>query len=116
MTIAVKRVYEPAAPEDGLRVLVDRLWPRGLSKEAAAVALWEKDAAPSDELRKWFHADPSQWAEFRRRYLAELREQRDRLRELAERAAGETVTLLFASKDAEHNNAVVLAEYLRRLA
>ena len=109
--IRTKRVYEPPAPEDGMRVLVDRLWPRGLKKETAAVALWLKAAAPSAELRRWFAHDPARWEEFRRRYAAELEQSRAALAPLL---AGEgALTLLFAAHDRERNNAVALAEWLQ---
>lgn len=115
MTIVVKRAYEPATPSDGARVLVDRLWPRGVSKERAAVDLWLKDAAPSDALRKWFHGGSGTWAEFRKRYLKELASPgvAEALGELY-RLAGERdrVTLLFASKNEEQNNATVLQELM----
>jgi uncharacterized protein YeaO (DUF488 family) len=113
--IECKRVYDPPAREDGLRVLVDRLWPRGLSREKASVDEWMRELGPSDELRKWFAHDPARFSEFKRRYKAELREHRDELRDLAKRAKRERLTLLFAARDAEHNNAVVLAEALRSL-
>ena len=114
MTIVLKRAYEPALPSDGVRVLVDRLWPRGVSKERAAVDFWLKDLAPSDALRKWFHAGGT-WAEFRKQYLKELArpEVAKALGELY-RLAGERarVTLLFSSKNEEQNNATVLKELL----
>jgi len=110
-TIRVKRVYEPAEPGDGLRVLVDRLWPRGLGKESARVDLWLRDIAPSNELRKWYGHDPAKWDEFRVRYARELEERQDAVRELEQRLDG-TVTLLFSSKETELNNAVALREYL----
>lgn len=114
MPIQVKRAYDPPAPEDGYRVLVDRLWPRGLSKERAAVGEWLREAAPSTDLRRWFGHDPARWDEFRCRYAAELaapaaREAVARLRALA---AGGKITLLYAASDKVHNNAVALAEYL----
>lgn len=115
MTIETRRIYEPPTPDDGYRVLVDRLWPRGLSKAAARVDEWARAVAPSNELRKWIHADPTRWGEFRRRYLAELKAQREALRPLAERARAGRVTLLYARNDPKRNNAVVLAEYLRGL-
>ncbi len=113
--VRVRRVYEPPEPQDGLRVLVDRLWPRGLRKEAARVDLWARDLAPSDALRRWFGHDPARWEEFRRRYREELRrpEVQGALDDLAERARQGTVTLLFAARDPHRNNAVVLAEVLR---
>jgi uncharacterized protein YeaO (DUF488 family) len=110
--IQLKRVYEPPAPEDGVRILVDRLWPRGLSKEKAAVDHWMKEIAPSAELRKWFGHDPDRWAEFRRRYMAELRQHTGLLDQIRELASERKVTLLFGAHDQEHNDAVVLAEVL----
>jgi uncharacterized protein YeaO (DUF488 family) len=110
--IQLKRVYEPPAPEDGVRILVDRLWPRGLSKEKAAVDDWMKEIAPSAELRKWFGHDPDRWAEFRRRYMAELRQHTGLLDQIRELASERKVTLLFGAHDQEHNDAVVLAEVL----
>ena len=113
--IQVKRAYDPAAPGDGARILVDRLWPRGLSKAKAKLTTWVKDAAPTSELREWFHAAPDQrWPEFQRRYRAELEHNPEALAELAPLLAQGPVTLLFAAKDKDHNNAVVLAAYLRR--
>jgi uncharacterized protein YeaO (DUF488 family) len=111
----IKRVYAPVAPEDGFRVLVDRLWPRGLAKEAAAIDVWLKEIAPSAELRKWFAHAPERWAEFRVRYRAELGAPErsaalERLRDL-ERRTG-MVTLLFAARDEAHNHAVELLEVL----
>lgn len=108
----VKRVYEPAQDGDGKRVLVDRLWPRGLSKEKAAVDRWEQALAPSDALRRWFAHDAKKWPEFRRRYFAELDDEPEGLDAL--RAMRGRVTLLFAARDEEHNNAVALKEYLER--
>jgi len=113
--VAVKRVYEPPARGDGTRVLVDRLWPRGLSKERAAVDQWLRDLAPSDALRKWFHARPDGWSLFRKRYLKELARPEcapalDELYRLANR--GKKLTLLFASRNEEYNNAVVLKDLL----
>lgn len=115
MPIQLKRVQENPSTKDGARILVDRLWPRGISKEAAKLDEWLKEAAPSDDLRKWFHANPDQWAEFRKRYLAELKDHKDELRPLAQKAKKETITLLYGSKDSEHNNAVVLEQYLKML-
>lgn len=113
MTIKLKRVYEPASPDDGYRVLVDRLWPRGLSKEKAAVDLWMRDIAPTTELRKWYGHEVEKWPEFRKRYEKELAEREDLLGELRELERREkTVTLLFGAKDEEHNQADVLAEVL----
>ena len=110
--IQLKRVYAPPAPDDGVRVLVDRLWPRGLSKSAAAVDHWLKELAPSTELRRWFAHDPARWEEFRHRYKAELAQVPDRLDELRALARGHRVTLLFAAKDEAHNDAVVLRDVL----
>ena len=113
MTVALKRVYAAPSPEDGARVLVDRLWPRGLTKDAVALDAWLKDLAPSNELRKWYHARPQQWSKFREKYLAELRgpsaqEALEQLYELEKK--GRHLTLLFASKNEERNNAVVLKQ------
>ncbi|MGA2099981.1 MAG: DUF488 family protein [Candidatus Sulfotelmatobacter sp.] len=115
MPVAIKRVYEPSARADGARVLVDRLWPRGLSKERAAVDEWLRDLAPSDELRRWYHAHTDQWQMFRSKYLKELAqpEYEDALRQLYELARKKKrLTLLFASKNETRNNAVVLKELL----
>lgn len=108
----IKRIYEEPDPCDGRRILVDRLWPRGLSKERARVDWWLKEIAPSDELRRWFGHDPARWQEFRARYRSELKGQRALLDELKSLARKEPVTLLYAAKDQEHNNAVVLRELL----
>jgi len=108
----IKRIYEEPDPCDGRRILVDRLWPRGLSKERARVDWWLKEIAPSDELRRWFGHDPARWQEFRTRYRSELKGQRALLDELKSLARKEPVTLLYAAKDREHNNAVVLRELL----
>ena len=114
--IRIKRAYEPASREDGYRVLVDRLWPRGLRKDDAHLDAWLKELAPSDELRRWFGHEPSKFPAFRERYQHELREAaaRTALVELARRAAHETVTLVYAAHDESHNNAVVLARELER--
>lgn len=112
--IRLKRAYAPAAADDGLRVLVERLWPRGVSKEKAAIDLWLKDLAPSTELRKWFHQDPQRWDEFRKRYRAELQQQTDLLAQLQQHLAEGTVTFIFGASDADHNSAVVLKEYLEK--
>jgi len=114
MTVKIKRIYEEPDPKDGLRLLVDRLWPRGLSKEKAHVDRWLKEIAPSDELRHWFGHDPAKWQEFRTRYRGELAATRPLLDEIAELAHKEPVTLLYAAKDEEHNNAVVLKELLEK--
>jgi uncharacterized protein YeaO (DUF488 family) len=110
--IKLKRVYDPPARDDGKRILVDRLWPRGIKKEGSGIDLWLKDVAPSNELRKWFGHAPAKWKEFKRRYLKELEDKQDRLKDLRKELRNGTVTLLFAAKDAEHNNAVVLREVL----
>ena len=112
MTILVKRIYEPAAESDGFRVLVDRLWPRGIAKERAALDLWLPDLGPSTELRQWFNHDPTRWDEFRRRYQAELKEKKELVEELEGRAKEGMVTLLYSAKDEAHNQAVVLQQYL----
>jgi uncharacterized protein YeaO (DUF488 family) len=114
MTIRLKRAYEPAASSDGYRVLIDRLWPRGVSRERARLDEWERELAPSTRLREWFGHDPSRFEEFRRRYIEELGEQRPRLSELRGRARSGTLTLVYSARDTEHNDAVVLAEVLRR--
>jgi len=111
--IRIKRVYDPPEDQDGARVLVDRLWPRGLSKEAAALTLWLKEVAPSSELRAGFCHDPRHWEDFRRRYFAELAAGgKAALVQLAGLARRGPLTLLYAARDTEHNNAVVLAAYL----
>jgi uncharacterized protein YeaO (DUF488 family) len=114
MRIRVKRVYESAEREDGIRVLVDRLWPRGVAKEKAAIDLWLKEIAPSSALRHAFHGDPERWDEFRRRYARELDAMPDAVAALRVAARGRTLTLLYASRDPACNNAVALADYLRR--
>ena len=111
--IRLKRAYDPPSADDGIRVLVDRLWPRGLKRDAAKVELWLKDAAPSAELRRWFGHDPARWSEFRQRYRAELAGNSQALATLHDQMkSGKTVTLVFAAKDPEHNNAVVLKDFL----
>ncbi len=114
-SITVKRMYEPPAPEDGRRFLVDRLWPRGVSKERARLDGWLRELAPSTELRRWFGHDPARWQEFKRRYREELSEpDRQQALETLRQAASEgPVTLLYAARDIEHNEAQVLAELLR---
>jgi uncharacterized protein YeaO (DUF488 family) len=110
--IQLKRVYDPPAASDGLRVLVDRIWPRGLSKEKAAVDVWARDVAPSTELRKWFHHDPVRWEEFQSRYRSELKVRTEALANLRARCASGPASLLFAAKDTKRNHAVVLREIL----
>ena len=116
--IALKRAYEEPDEADGLRVLVDRLWPRGVRKDDAHLDAWLKELAPSDELRRWFAHDPERWAEFRRRYRDELRSEaaRNAIDDLAKRSRRETVTLVHAARDESHNNAVVLLELIDRAA
>ena len=110
MNIKMKRVYEKPDQEDGRRILVDRLWPRGLTKEKASVDLWLKDIAPSTELRKWFGHDPSKWEEFKSRYLSELRENSESIQTLRQELKKGKVTLLYGAKDEEHNEALVILE------
>ncbi len=112
MALHIKRVYEEAEKGDGVRILVDRLWPRGLSKDSVRMDDWLRDIAPSDSLRKWYGHKPERWPQFRQRYRKELAspEQRPLLKKLRSLAAGDTVTLLYAAKDEERNNAVVIAE------
>ena len=114
MSVATKRVYEPASAADGYRVLIDRLWPRGVSKKDAQIDEWARDLAPSDQLRHWFAHRPERFERFRVRYTEELRAHRDHLAELRKRARGGTVTIVYAARDAEHSNAAVLAPLLRR--
>ncbi|HLV89263.1 MAG TPA: DUF488 family protein [Candidatus Sulfotelmatobacter sp.] len=115
MSVVIKRVYEPASKADGVRVLVDRLWPRGVTKERAAIDEWLRDLAPSDDLRRWYHSQPDEWASFRTKYLKELthpdaQEPLRRVYELAHKR--KRLTLLFASKNEARNNATVLKELL----
>lgn len=114
MDVRLKRAYEPAASSDGYRVLIDRLWPRGVSRERADLDEWERELPPSTELREWFGHEPRRFEEFRRRYVEELREHRARLTDLRRRARDGTLTLVYSARDTEHNDAVVLAEVLRR--
>jgi uncharacterized protein YeaO (DUF488 family) len=114
MAVRLKRAYEPAERSDGYRVLIDRIWPRGVSKERARLDEWARELAPSSELRRWFGHDPARFAEFRRRYRDELAAQEEKLRELRVRARNGTLTLVYSARDTEHNDAVVLAELLRR--
>jgi len=111
--IRIRRAYEPPARGDGRRVLVDRIWPRGVSKEEAQVDEWLKEIAPSNELRKWFGHAPERWEEFRRRYFDELDAHPELVQHLREWADGHTVTLVYGARDTEHNNAVALKEYLQ---
>ncbi len=113
MDVRIKRAYEPPSNDDGYRVLVDRLWPRGVSREGARLDEWARDLAPSTELRRWFGHEAGRFEEFRRRYRAELAAHEARLEELRRRARGGTVTLVYGARDTERNGAVVLAEVLR---
>ncbi len=112
--IRLKRAYESARTDDGYRVLIDRLWPRGVSRAGAHLDAWEKALAPSAELRQWFGHDPERFAEFRGRYIEELRGHRSRLAELRRRAREGRLTLVYSARDPDHNDAVILAEVLRR--
>lgn len=114
MQMNLKRVYEEPEMEDGIRILVDRLWPRGLTKERACVDLWLKDIAPSTELRKWFGHDPARWEQFTELYHRELEVNAEPVSLLKDQMRRGTVTLLFATKDVEHNSAVVLQEWISR--
>jgi uncharacterized protein YeaO (DUF488 family) len=112
--VEIKRIYEKPASADGYRVLIDRLWPRGISKQRASLDAWLKDLAPSTALRSWFHRDLKRWPEFARRYRAELRTQRAQLQTLRQRARRQRVTLLYAARDTRVNHATVLRAVLRR--
>lgn len=114
MKIKIKRVYEKPEKEDGYRILVDRLWPRGLTKEKASVDLWLKEIAPSTELRKWFEHDPDKWDEFRKRYLEELKKNKEQVSLLKEQMEKGVVTLVYGAKDEAHNEALVLKELCSR--
>lgn len=110
--IKTKRVYESPKETDGLRILVDRLWPRGLTKEKAKIHLWLKDIAPSDILRKWFGHDPAKWDKFKNRYFQELKGKKEAIGAIKEKVKEGTVTLVYGAKDIEHNNTQALKEYL----
>jgi uncharacterized protein YeaO (DUF488 family) len=112
--IKIKRAYDKPAAEDGLRILIDRLWPRGLTKNKAAIDHWFKDIAPSTKLRKWFSHDPDRWTEFRRRYIGELKSHVLQLDEIRELARNSSITLVYAAHDELHNDAVVLRDILLR--
>ena len=114
MTIKLKRVYEEPEKSDGTRILVDRLWPRGLTKEKANLDLWLKEVAPSTALRKWFSHDPAKWPEFKTRYLAELKHNQQQVEILKQAVAKGPATLLYGAKDQQHNEAVVLQNLLSR--
>jgi uncharacterized protein YeaO (DUF488 family) len=115
--LRIKRIYEDKQPGDGKRLLVDRLWPRGVSKTTAGIDEWLKDLAPTEELRRWFAHEPEKWTEFRKRYMEELNDlqKREILNRIAQMAAAGDVTLLYSAKDTERNNAVVLAEFINGL-
>lgn len=115
MPVFLKRAYAKPSSKDGCRVLVDRIWPRGRSKDELEIDQWLKEAAPSDKLRKSFHSGDLNWGEFRNRYLAELKNHRDELRRLVEISDAGRLTLVYSSKDPDHNNAVVLRQYLKML-
>ncbi len=112
--VSIKRVYESPSADDGTRILVDRLWPRGLSKEAAKIDLWLKEIAPTTALRKWFAHDPAKWAEFQKSYAEELRDNKEQFAILKDEASKNIVTLLYAAKDELHNEAVVLKTLLQK--
>ena len=114
--ISIKRIYNPPSPGDGFRILVDRLWPRGVSKTDAAIDQWAKDLAPSTGLRKWFNHDTAKWERFQEKYRHELEERSAALRELLRTCGDRPMTLLFAAKDTKHNQAVVLKDMLERIA
>ena len=114
--IGLKRVYEPSGPEDGTRILVDRLWPRGVTKAKAAVDVWLKEVAPSTELRKWFSHDDTKWDEFRERYRDELEHNPSNVQRIIEMSSRGNITLIFSARDPEHNSAAILREYLLRPA
>jgi len=112
--IKIKRIYDAPTPDDGIRILVDRLWPRGLSKEKAKVDLWLKEIAPSNELRKWYSHDPKKWAEFRKRYFNDLDTKRELVSQIIPKMKEGDVTLLYSSKEEKINNAVTLKEYIEK--
>ncbi len=114
MSISLKRAYEDPSRSDGCRILVERLWPRGLSKQDAKIDLWPKEAAPSTELRRWFNHEPDKWTEFKRRYLKELRSRRESVEPILKRVRAGRVTFVFASRESRFNNAVALKEYVER--
>jgi uncharacterized protein YeaO (DUF488 family) len=112
VNILLKRAYEQPSADDGKRILVERLWPRGIKKEKAKIDAWPKEVAPSTQLRKWYSHDPAKWEEFKRRYWKELEEQEAAVSKIAEEAKAGKMTFVFASKEAERNNAVALKEYI----
>ena len=113
MNLRVKRIYDPPEPSDGYRLLVDRLWPRGVSRERAALDAWMKEIAPSTELRRWFGHEPSRWQEFKRRYGLELDTNPELVAEIQALIRNQQVTLLYSARDRDHNQAVALVEYLK---
>lgn len=115
MKVHIKRVYEDAEKEDGFRILVDRVWPRGMTKEKAAIDLWLKEIGPTTELRKWFGHDPDRWTEFKKRYKEELKENKEIVAELKTHVKKGKVTLVYSAKDEAHNQAIVVQEYLSKL-
>ncbi len=110
--IKIKRIYEKPDASDGYRILVDRLWPRGMKKETAAIDLWLKEVAPSNTLRQWFNHEPEKWQEFKNRFVEELVEKQEQLATIATKAKSQTVTLLYSAKDEKHNNAMALLELI----
>ncbi|MEO8824110.1 MAG: DUF488 domain-containing protein [Ginsengibacter sp.] len=112
MKLNLKRIYEPPEKEDGFRILVDRLWPRGFTKEKAALDLWLKEIAPSTELRKWFNHDPDKWKDFQKKYQAELKENKEAVSTIKDHLKNGTVTLLYGAKDEVHNEALVIKDYV----
>ncbi|MFU0504220.1 DUF488 domain-containing protein [Pseudaminobacter sp. NGMCC 1.201702] len=114
MDVRIKRIYDSRSDADGMRILIDRLWPRGLKKEDAGIDLWLKEIAPSDDLRRWFHHEAGKWAEFRERYEKELRENEAAVKTLEDRIGRATATLLYGAKDTEHNQAIVLRDFLMK--
>jgi uncharacterized protein YeaO (DUF488 family) len=114
MMLRMKRAYDPPSEDDGFRILVDRIWPRGMSRERIQIDLWLKDVAPSNELRRWFGHDPSRWDEFKERYHQELADKDDLIDQISEKVSSGDVTLVFGAKDEKLNNAVALKEYLLR--
>jgi uncharacterized protein YeaO (DUF488 family) len=114
MNIKIKRVYEHPEQDDGMRILVDRLWPRGLTKKKASLDLWLKDIAPSTELRKWFAHDPDKWKRFRARYQTEIRNNHDLIKALKQKAREGTITLIYGARDQKHNEALVLKQFLEK--
>lgn len=113
--IRIKRAYDSPEADDGVRVLVDRVWPRGKSKEQLRIDHWAKALAPSAELRQWFNHEPEKWADFKQQYVEQLKQHKDQVRALLDEAGDRPLTLVYAARDERHNNGVVLREYLRRL-